>query len=408
MAASTANKYSNLPDIDTQPDVYETPESADGLAAYSFLKPAEPEARNDDIDGHTVSAAQALARFREATGEDPEGKGNEAATLARRHRSALYHHYLRQTLPNDGELEVSRGSVSVDETPVQRLRRLLHETQELADELGAAPESTSESQRALFAQASVLQRELSGLSSQLQDDQSATAGIFATNPGRSLLNSLQRLEVVSSDPEPVPSASVTVKSNLSTPDAAYMGKLENRVAELEQLLGQRLTSEGAHGLRGRGLLEVMGSLEGQVRLLAQPRHLESLSRRAKAVTQDLEKLAAVRAQDEGVINLDDEVGEKINRLFAVVDRVDPLIETAPAIVARLQSLQALHLEASVVGQTLRQCSESQTKIAEDTKVLQEIGTQLLANMKENTTTIQSNLTSLDGRVRDLTRRLEAL
>ncbi|KAJ1650786.1 hypothetical protein IWQ61_008497 [Dispira simplex] len=199
-----------------------------------------------------------------------------------------------------------------------------------------------------------------------------------------------------------------VESKLPSSEVAHLGTLEKRLAELEGLVGisvhdevQSLTQEGS-------VLDTLYNLEDKVRLLAQPRHLESLSRRAKMLTQEFEKLTAARASRGNQEGIDDEVLDKVNRLFDMVQRVEPLIETTPAIIARLQSLQSVHLEATLVSQTLRQCSDEQTSISEELKVLQEISERLQSSIVENTSTIEENVQNLDERIKSLHQRIDKL
>ncbi|RKP39512.1 Dynamitin-domain-containing protein, partial [Dimargaris cristalligena] len=191
-------------------------------------------------------------------------------------------------------------------------------------------------------------------------------------------------------------------------ESSYISQLEKRIADLESLLGLTSASSDPNQLQGRGILFVMQDLESKVKLLAQPHHLDGLSRRTKVLTQELEKLAAARARTENSSHLDDEVLEKINTLFGLVGKIDPLIDTVPSVVARLQSLQSLHLDASLVSQNLRQCTQEQTKFGEDTKALLDISNQLQDNIRTNTATIQSNVESLDVRITDLVQRAEKL
>ncbi|KAJ1660951.1 hypothetical protein IWQ61_000166, partial [Dispira simplex] len=188
MAATASSKYANLPDIDTQPDVYETSDNDSGLTAYSFLKPQDPEVGHEDIDTQRVSAEDALHKFQTATGDSAQ---DPISTRSRQHRAALYRNYLLHVLPNEGEFEVKgSGQDALRETPVQKLRRLLFETQELTNELQEqAADSDGSMSGNLLTQVTALQQELTHLSISAEGSGESTSAIFQTPSGKMFLES---------------------------------------------------------------------------------------------------------------------------------------------------------------------------------------------------------------------------
>ncbi|KAJ1977048.1 hypothetical protein H4R34_003738 [Dimargaris verticillata] len=457
MAASTSTKYANLPDIDTQPDVYETPDAGDSAGlAYAFTGPQDPESTNEAISTQEITPSQALDKFRTTTGEDVDAgnadnddRRHALVASVKEHRKALYRNYLLNRLPNAGEYEFTRPEATLQETPVQRLRRLLFETQELAEELQStgskangddgslasshrrhSPPTSAE----LLTQVHNLQQELSQLST--QSSQSAP-GIFKTRPGQDLVSHLAQLQghTASTDSSASAGSTAATPRTTSALSPEMLGQLERRVAELEALLGQGASTSGLTatasaslpapidpGVGPQGVLATMRTLEAKISILAQPRHLESLSRRAKALTQEFDILAAARDKSQqaaiataasGTTHtignaIDDEVLDKINHLFDLVGKIDPLVETTPALVTRLQSLQSLHREATLYTQTLRQCSTDQTRIDDEMNTLRDIATQLQGNIKDNTATIEANMASLDQRIETLAQRMANL
>ncbi|KAJ1979764.1 hypothetical protein H4R35_001388 [Dimargaris xerosporica] len=459
MATSTSTKYANLPDIDTQPDVYETPDAGDtaGLA-YAFTGTQDPEAVNEAISMQDIAPSKALNKFRTATGENVEADSDDRrhglVASVKEHRKTLYRNYLLNRLPNTGEHEFIRPEATFQETPVQRLRRLLFETQELAEELqstvsddGGGNSSLAGAQRRrlpptsaeLLTQVHSLQQELSQLSTQLSQN---AAGIFKTRPGKDLVSHLALLQghTAPTDSSAAAESTTTVAPKTTGTTTAALppelvGQLERRVAELETLLGQGATTLGLTaaasaslpapidpGVGPQGVLATMRLLEAKISILAQPRHLESLSRRAKTLTQEFDALTAARdkSQQAAMANatagetttignaIDDEALDKINHLFNLVGKIDPLVETTPTLVTRLQSLQSLHREATLYTQTLRQCSADQTRIGDEMNTLRDIATQLQGNIKDNTATIEANMASLDQRIEALAQRMANL
>jgi hypothetical protein len=61
---------------------------------------------------------------------------------------------------------------------------------------------------------------------------------------------------------------------------------------------------------------------------------------------------------------------QINSLFNIMNKVEPLINLTPALLARLKALQGLHTEAATFSKSIKMVSEEQGKITED---LQNLG-----------------------------------
>ncbi|RIB17154.1 Dynamitin-domain-containing protein, partial [Gigaspora rosea] len=152
-------------------------------------------------------------------------------------------------------------------------------------------------------------------------------------------------------------------------------ELDERIAALEKLVG---TAHGQNfedlsiSITNTNLIAAVDKLDQHMQMLAQPRHLESVSRKAKTLVGELEKVNELKSKEfmnGGVIDYDTK--ERINYLFALLDKVDPLISIAPALVNRLKSLQQLHQEAAVFSDTIKMISDEQNKIRDEVKSLNE-------------------------------------
>ncbi|KAJ3287472.1 hypothetical protein HK104_008562 [Borealophlyctis nickersoniae] len=140
-------KYDALPDIDTQPDVYETPDG--GLASptaddYDDLSESsiEEEEESEEIVRTSLSVAAAATRFAKANADT--STVDFSGRVGKRKRPAQKNG--RRRLPDRDEYVIlprdAAGSEGEVETPFQKLRRLMFEVQELAEEVGhvdAAP-----------------------------------------------------------------------------------------------------------------------------------------------------------------------------------------------------------------------------------------------------------------------------
>ncbi|KAI9303116.1 Dynamitin-domain-containing protein, partial [Cunninghamella echinulata] len=120
------------------------------------------------------------------------------------------------------------------------------------------------------------------------------------------------------------------------------------------------------------LINTLSKLEQQISLLAQPRHLDVISRKIKVLNSELERLHELKSgntnkDDQGVLSNDTE--EKVNQLFATMEKVDPLLNLTPTLLTRLKALQGLHTEAATFGKSVKLISEEQTRMTEEIKSL---------------------------------------
>ncbi|ORX81715.1 hypothetical protein K493DRAFT_241517 [Basidiobolus meristosporus CBS 931.73] len=120
------SKYSNLPDIDTEPEVYETPNTISVTTETNAEETDEEyEAENEDIIKSSITLTEAAAKFK------PSSEDEDTKQSVMRHRRAMYKAYVRSTLLNREEVE----SEIETETPRQKLRRLMFEVQELGEDI---------------------------------------------------------------------------------------------------------------------------------------------------------------------------------------------------------------------------------------------------------------------------------
>ncbi|KAI7871513.1 hypothetical protein BDF14DRAFT_1719056 [Spinellus fusiger] len=181
--------------------------------------------------------------------------------------------------------------------------------------------------------------------------------------------------------------------------------LDERISKIEKLVG----SSAGQGLEAMPpslsaacLISAMSKLEQQITILAQPRQLEMVARRIKVLNSELDRLnelksgrkenttslgfglgtpgilpsglqttaAALEGQPkEGPVGLSNEAEEKVNHLFATMEKIDPLLNLTPALLTRLKALQGLHTEASTFGRSVKMISEEQNQMKQELKSL---------------------------------------
>ncbi|KAJ3041090.1 hypothetical protein HDV00_009990 [Rhizophlyctis rosea] len=354
-------KYDALPDIDSQPDVYETPD-LDGetphLDNYEVLSDySSPEEESEEISRAGLSVPAAASRFAKATADTSEadfsgrvGKRRNKAVKGPRESAN------RRRLPDRDEYELGLGKDG--ESKFQRLRRLMFEVQELSEELnvdtssagdaegmgedgGAGqeqetrqqPSKTQLSHRQLLEQVSALQSELSRIGSSmggpdaLSSTFEAPAGTLTKQleTGKSLMAHLKAFKALSLSDQPDAVRSATPAPDnaptTTTPTVTYellytpqtlktttlskLTTLESRLTSLERLLGTSHLDPTDQTDTTTSLLQSSGSLIGALErldhhlaLLSQPRTLDALSRKVKNLTGEMERLAELRKKRE--------------------------------------------------------------------------------------------------------------
>ncbi|RIB17155.1 hypothetical protein C2G38_1456033 [Gigaspora rosea] len=122
-----SSKYSALPDIDTQPDVYETPDTCEDAEVSDDGFPTHEE-QSEDIVNENITVGDAVDKFKESTGEVTETDAERAI----RYKKQLYKQYVKRP---PLEYEILPRDPALQETSLQKLRRLMYEVQELGEEV---------------------------------------------------------------------------------------------------------------------------------------------------------------------------------------------------------------------------------------------------------------------------------
>lgn len=245
-------------------------------------------------------------------------------------------------------------------------------------------------------------------------------------------------------------------------------QLEKRLAEIERVVGAneadvnevsiilllirvRLNSDTF--LRNQSspvptpLLQTLTRLDHLLTLLTQPRHLDSISRRVKVLVSDLERLHESRRKlgDSRPLNValsggltvavagtgaDKGFGglgastmgpssgkgaelpadslQKVDVLFSLLPRLEPLLPLTPRLLSRLQSLATLHSSAADFDAKLQSLSSELQKLGDGEKGLREVVSGLEGSLKENNEKVKGNLEGLERRILHLSERLDEL
>lgn len=337
------SKYSGLPDIDTAPDVYETnPPERPEVTSVGLDDDAESDtdvpAPSDAIDTRSVNAAHAANAFRSSR---PSFLAADSYELT--------------------------GTAAEKESPLARLMRLQQETRELQHVLTQS--------EAPPANAASMLSQLHHLERHIQKMREASSQLNARDLTQSMLDALQCIPETQRDTGIAPWA--------------------ERVTALEQRLGVNVTQTDVP------LAETVKRLETRMQLLTQPRHLDTIVARAKALSSELERVDERRKQFAVAAEEDDALA-KLDELYALQSRIEPLEPLAPALLTRLQTLEKLHASAANFHTSLASVEAQQTKIQGRFSELESLLQKAERSMEENQAVTQRNLESLTTRLDALT------
>lgn len=315
-------------------------------AADSDAEPADTA-----IDRASVNAAQAQAHFRAALPAEARPSPFEYDTY---------------------EL---RGTAAEIEAPLARLWRLQYEARELEAQLADAAQTKPRSATSMLAQIHALQQNLAHM------DQAAQA----THPwhvSHTMIDALGT-SVHTETMEPAAQAPPTNHAHTFAP-------WESRVTALERRLGTDVTDTHVP------LLTTVRQLEAQLALLAHPSHLDAILARAKLLASELQQVDERR--QSLATRTDEATLHKIESLYAMHEKLAPLMPLAPALLARLQSLAPVHAAAATFARRLEQLTHEQRQLqakqAELQSVLERVGTSL----QDNARITQQNLAQLQARL----------
>lgn len=242
-----------------------------------------------------------------------------------------------------------------------------------------------------------------------------------------------------------PTAAGKVPSRAPSPSPAINpGELESRLAAIEKAVGaSEAEIDDAHPVPPP-LLSTVARLEHLLTLLTQPRHLDAISRRVKVLVSELERLHESRRKlgdsrplavalgpsaaqltvavpgggppvalksspsNPSATELPPDALQRLEALFTLLPRIDPLLPLTPRLLARLQSLAGLHASAAEFGEVLGAVRGEVGRLGEGEAGLREVLSGVQRSVEENGRVMGGNLASLEERVRGVGERMARL
>ncbi|TLS25350.1 hypothetical protein PpBr36_07670 [Pyricularia pennisetigena] len=441
-------KYSALPDLDTAPDIYETPELTDGQTntvkstSDDEVDDQEPQA---GVVKQRLRPGQARARFTPSNVDARDVDFSDRVTSKRKSYKVTNR---RHKILEDGTEEL--GDLSDDdeaETLERKVKRLQREVEEARAEYakrGAAAGNGS------AADGTTPEGEIDSLSRILDsiilpERSLPTSTAAATGPAGTHPDSVSAETVASGE-----GATYTVTYAPTYQQSHALAKaadFDKRLLLLESCLGigSSAAPELDSGGLSRAILPTLETLTKQIGTLssASTVSLDGLSRRVRTLIQDASELEKSRklakaAQDalestqlspalkEMVTNGDDdeprneseqiaqlnsmysEQTTKINALYGTLSTIENLAPLLPPLLDRLRSLRTIHADAAAASETLDNLEQNQSDMAAEIRSWREGLEKVEAAMRDGEASMEKNANVIEEWVKDLEKRVTTL
>ncbi|KAF8891703.1 Dynamitin-domain-containing protein [Infundibulicybe gibba] len=395
------NKYADLPDIDTAPDIYETED----------VFPTSNTMKGDSSDDE---APRVNPKLPAAAGKDeldssslaqPE-EARKKFKRAEKRRERTRHHY---TYPPSPSSPSSPTDLSAATKPVplsQRLRALHQELSALEVELADPSNPLLQKEDEDNVDPGELIRDLVDVRTRLDK-------IRKGKEGRGRLVGV----VLGDGEEPKQQDSGTaVKENVVSEEKGRKSEMrsiidmDKRVQDLEKLVGSSNAGLDESSPLPPPLLPLITRLNNQLTILTQPRHIDSISRRLKLLVTDLDRASASqhhshRRHPSQSTAPASQIQEQI---LPLLSRLAPSLPHIPHILTRLRTLAALHTSASEFQSTLKGLEDEQQKTRQTLNELDEAIQTVEKSLEDNRTVVRGNVGGLESRVDQLLNRLEEI
>ncbi|OCF31869.1 hypothetical protein I317_02952 [Kwoniella heveanensis CBS 569] len=453
-----STKYQGLPDIDTAPDIFETPDEPDTL-----LRPNDNGLGDDDVpvkinvEGIDNTGLPSRRKAERVFGRGAKRPDPSNLTSRPRLPPLSRHVSTSSSSSSSGsEDDIPTTRQVPRESTASRLRRLKAELAEVEAELASKPPPGTDQPTAVQKDAmlegkrrSVLEArrpvdvlsELTGLKERLKRvDVDGVSSIEAQEEGESAQSGSssewrERLERLSQFRKQIPSGEGE-GGPASDGAAERAGQLsgenslrciDKRLAVVEDALGP--IGDGVDHVSGSSpLIPTLNKHDHLLALLTQPRHLDAISRRIKLLLVDLDRAAAAskrnpmtsasggtaaaggggQGEKSSSLSLSQAEYQNLQSLFNILPRLDPLLPILSPILARLRSLNTLHAEASEIAESLRKLQGEDKRSTEQIGELKAFTEKVAHGLDEASEGVLRNWDAVEGRLKSLDERLKNL
>ncbi|KAJ9157393.1 Dynactin subunit 2-A [Pleurostoma richardsiae] len=431
-------KYAALPDLDSAPDIYETPELTDDNSTVPWqttagISQSDNEFDDDEVDAPGISRShlhidQARSRFLPAQVDAREVDFSDRLNGKRKSYKTSNR---RQRILDDGTEEL--GDLSDEdegESLERKIARLKREIEEAKEEYGkqkaAAPKAAPETEQ---------DEELASLSQVLEEiskhpeDLAQGYGFRPTRVGPAA-GAGEREAGSRQHPGDGELATYTVTYEPTYEQSHALAKaadFDRRLVLLEKAIGvgsSALPELDAGGLP-RAIAPTLETLQKQISTLsdASTSSLDTISRRVRTLIQEADQLEKARRQAKAAQEAlastgaapaeaagpdDSEQTAKINALYGMLPTIENLTPLLPPLLDRLRSLRAIHSDAATAGETLDRIEKNQAEMAADIKQWREGLEKMEAAVREGEGSMKGNVKVMEGWVKDLEEKMVKL
>ncbi|KAH8591379.1 Dynamitin-domain-containing protein [Bisporella sp. PMI_857] len=432
---SLNRKYAALPDLDSAPDTYETPELTDdnstsptgrarSESTVSSYKDFDEE--EDDKPGiyrSRLDPDEARSLFSPAQIDARDVDFSDRVSAKRKSYKASTR---RQRKHEDGTEEF--GDLSDDEDGESlerrfaRLRREIEEVKEAYSRKNAEKANSSGGEDGMDGQdIAALTKLLDGISTN-QPPRTAKAGAkLARDIGTGIKANIP-LQSVQASEDPATYTITYAPTYQQSHALAKAADFDSRLALLEKVLGLNTTDLPTNnGVNTLAILPTLETLFRQISLLtdATPTSLDSISRRVRSLTQEADRLEesrrqakaaqdALKAGGEAIPEEDSEQVAKINALYGTLSTIDNLAPLLPSVLDRLRSLRAIHADAATASESLERVEKRQADMAEEIKKWSHGLANMEEKLKKGETLISGNMKVVEEWVKELEARIAKL
>ncbi|KAG5951199.1 hypothetical protein E4U53_003584 [Claviceps sorghi] len=425
--ATLNRKYAALPDLDSAPDIYETPELTDDNSTVpATTNRAQSDDEFYDVDGDDEDdngISRTRLRINEARSRflagNVDSSGLRFSDRVDGKRKSYRASSRRQRILHDGTHELgdfSDEDDDEDESLERKVARLTREVEEARAEYmkrSSAVGGSSQLEASPTEGLSSLSHVLDEIAKPLGLDTSQAP----TNAAVSRSPAINQAEGVPAED----GATYTITYAPSYEQSHALAKaadFDRRLLLLERALGISLSSATEAGSNGlpRAILPTLDALEKQISALSQAStsSLDAISRRVRTLAAEQEKLNDTREKAKA---LREELGKqspapvdeseqesKIKALYGILPTIENLTPMLPPLLDRLRSLRAIHAEAATASQTLERIESQQTEMNGELKLWKEGLEKAEQSMKDGETLMKENVTVMEGWIKDLEAR----
>ncbi|KAF4634368.1 hypothetical protein G7Y89_g3734 [Cudoniella acicularis] len=426
-------KYAALPDLDSAPDIYETPELTDdnstaptgrahSQSTSSSYKDFDEEDDTPGISRSHLHPNEARSHFSPAQIDARDVDFSDRVTAKRKSYKASSRRYKTR---EDGTQEYGDFSDEEDGESLERkLARLKREIEEVKEAYGRRQAEKKDTDvddgRNLEPDVIALSKMLDGISSSQAGPPESVSVKFAKDLGTGIkANGPPHTSQGKGEPA---TYTVTYAPTYQQSHAlAKAADFDGRLALLEKALGLDPITLNSNG-SPKAILPTLDTLQRQVSLISEstPSSLDSISRRVRTLTQEAERLEetrkaakaaqdALRAAGGDIASEDGEDSEqmsKIHALYGTLPTIENIAPLLPSLLDRLRSLRAIHADAATASESLDAVEMKQVEMAGDIKKWREGLEKVEEALKQSETVMGGNMKVVEGWVKDLEQKME--